>query len=287
MRSIGWLVVAALLLSPGLWLVWRHREQIEQQYLRAEAAPHAPVSPVPSPKQVSALGRLEPQGGIISIAGPSRFSVVVDQLLVKRGDPVVAGQLVATLDSLTVEQAQAQRLQAELAQAELELTRLRALLQDELLSQSELDKATAVRDMVASSLAQARAELERSHVRSPVDGRVLEVHARSGEKVGPAGIIEVADTHTMDVVAEVYETDIAKVKVGQRAVVRSPALPGGELSGVVRLVGLKVSRKDVLDSDPVADVDSRVVEVRIAPDSSEGIGGLTNLRVTVAIALEQ
>ena len=49
---------------------------------------------------VTALGRLQPRGGIIRIAGPSRPSVVIANLLVGDGDRVLAGQPIAVLDTL-------------------------------------------------------------------------------------------------------------------------------------------------------------------------------------------
>ena len=86
------------------------------------------------------------------------------------------------------------------------------------------------------------------------------------------------DTAKMVAVAEVYETDIGAVEKGQRARITSPALDG-PLLGVVASIGLKIGRMDVLDSDPIAKTDARVVEVRIALDSSETVAALTNLLV--------
>ncbi len=283
LRTLLWLLVIVLLLSPGLWLVWKHRDQIETLFRGPIETPTDTTIMAPPPTHVTALARIKPAGGLIRIAGPARFVVVVDELLVERGDSIEENQLVATLESIAVERAEVARIQAELTFAELELARTKALLRDELVSEAELDRASAERDIVAANLTRAEAELERSHVRSPIHGRVLDVWARSGEKVGEEGIVEVADTREMVVVAEVYETDITKVKAGMRASVRSPALPGGEIFGVVSRVGLKISRKDVLDSDPVADANSRVVEVEISLDSSRAAATLTNLRVEVAI----
>jgi len=68
----------------------------------------------------------------------------------------------------------------------------------------------------------------------------------------------------------------------QAAVVTSPALPK-EVHGTVDRVGLKIGKKDVLDTDPAADTDARVVEVEIRLDDPKEVAGLTNLRVDVAI----
>ncbi len=278
-----WLLIILAMLSPGLWLAWKNQEQIRTLFFGAPDTYDASDVTVRPLNRVTALGRIEPAGGVIRVAGPSRFVVVVGRLLVDKGDVVESGQLVATVDSFAVEYAEVKQLRAELAYAELELRRTENLLRGETVGEAELDRAKVNRDMAAAKLERAEAELERSHVRSPIDGRVLEVLARSGEKVGPAGIIEVADTSEMLAVAEVYETDINRVKVGQRASVRSSALPGGEISGTVSRVALKISRKDVLDTDPVADAESRVVEVEISLDTPDAAAALTNLRVDVVI----
>ena len=76
----------------------------------------------------------------------------------------------------------------------------------------------------------------------------------------------------MFAVAEVYETDIGLVRVGQKARLTSGAL-AREVTGVVAAIGRTIHRTTVLDVDPAADVDSRIVEVRIKLDESEA-GGL-------------
>ncbi len=86
----------------------------------------------------------------------------------------------------------------------------------------------------------------------------------------------------MYAIAEVYETDIGRVRIGQRAVIRSPALPH-PLDGIVERIGLKIGKKDVLSTDPVADADARVVEVDILLSEPELAAMFTNLRVDVVI----
>jgi HlyD family secretion protein len=88
----------------------------------------------------------------------------------------------------------------------------------------------------------------------------------------------------MIAVAEVYQTDIAKVKLGQQAVITSQGFTG-ELRGTVSLIGLQVNRQNVFSNQPGENLDSRVVEVKIhlnAEDSTR-VAGLTNLQVQIAI----
>jgi HlyD family secretion protein len=111
---------------------------------------------------------------------------------------------------------------------------------------------------------------------------VIKVHAREGERVGPDGVVELGKTDQMYAIAEVYETDIEAVRIGQRATVTSPAL-AQSLQGTVEWVHLKVGKLDALGTDPAAKTDARVVEVEIRLDDSEPAAGLTYLQVEVEI----
>jgi HlyD family secretion protein len=235
-----------------------------------------------APVAVTALGRLEPKDGIFRIAGPSRFSVVIAKLLVDEGSWVDAGKPVALLDTIAENQARVTRLRAELANAEADLARWAELFRLGTAATSSRDAAQLKVDVARAELGAAQAALDQDTVRAPVSGQILKVHARSGEKVGPEGIAEIAQNDRMYAVAEVYETDIGRVRVGQRAVIRSPTLEP-ELVGTVEVVGLKVGRLEALDPDPSARTDARIVEVRIKLDDSARAAGLTNLQVEVAI----
>jgi len=95
-------------------------------------------------------------------------------------------------------------------------------------------------------------------------------------------MFEFGQTQTMYVVAEVYETDIGKISVGQRATITSDAL-SMDLTGTVERIGLKIGKKDVLDTDPVAKTDARVIETYILLDNSNAVARYTNLQVEVSI----
>jgi ABC exporter DevB family membrane fusion protein len=130
----------------------------------------------------------------------------------------------------------------------------------------------------------AQAELALASVRTPKNGQVLKIHTWPGELVGNQGILALGETNQMYVRAEVYETDISRVQVGQFAQISTDGLTGN-LQGVVDEIGLQIGRQDILGTDPVADADARVVEVKIRLDplSSEKVAGLTNLEVYVII----
>jgi HlyD family secretion protein len=90
----------------------------------------------------------------------------------------------------------------------------------------------------------------------------------------------------MFVIAEVAEDSIGKVRIGQNATITSDnGAFSGELKGTVTEIGRKIGKKDVLNTDPAADVDARVVEVKIAlpSEDSQKVSGLTYAKVIVEI----
>jgi HlyD family secretion protein len=169
--------------------------------------------------------------------------------------------------------ARAQEAKATVAQiAEIRPTDVAA-------AQADVDGAIATVERV-------RAELDLAYVRAPKAGRILRIHARTGETIGSEGIVEFGQTEQMYVTAEVYESDISKIKVGQPAVITSPGNTfEGQLQGVVDQVGFQVAKRDVLDTDPTAATDARVIEVKIRLNqmASDRVNRLTNAQVNVAI----
>lgn len=233
-------------------------------------------------RSVSAFGRLEPEDGVRRIAGPSGATSVIAELRVDEGDAVEPGQVLAVLDTAPMRVADRNRWTAELANAKRELARHSELNTSRVVSDSSRDDwETRVR-VAEAELARARAELARSYVRAPLAGRVLYLHAREGEQVGAEGILELGRTDSMFAVAEVYEDDVGRVRLGQRARVRSPVL-SQDLTGTVDWIHLKVAKQDALGTDPAARKDARVVEVEIRLDDSAAASALTNLQVEIEI----
>jgi HlyD family secretion protein len=253
----------------------------------AEASTPLPPVGAPAPEAgfaITALGRLEPKDGVRRVAGPALMVAVVERLLVEKGDRVQHGQVIALLDGTGVREAEVARARARLTNAEAELQRHQQLHRNDVISDSKHDELRLRLDVARAELQRARAELERNQVRAPIDGQVLDVHARDGERVESDGIVELGRTQDMYAVAEVYETDAGRVRVGQHATVRSPALPR-PLAGQVDRVGLKVGKLDALGTDPAARTDARVVEVeiRLEPQASELAAALTHLQVEIEI----
>ncbi|KAB8315244.1 HlyD family efflux transporter periplasmic adaptor subunit [Tolypothrix campylonemoides VB511288] len=174
----------------------------------------------------------------------------------------------------------ADTLRAQINEAKATLDRIAEVRPvDVEVAQNEVDQAIA-------SAKRAAAELNQAYIRAPIAGQILEIYTKPGEAIGDNGIVDLGQTSQMEVVAEVYQTDIDKIRVGQQAVITSESFPG-ELHGTVRLIGLQVTRQKVFSNQPGENLDRRVVEVRIRlnPEDSKRVAGLTNLQVQAAIQL--
>lgn len=342
------------------------------------------ISSVPEP--ITALGRLEPVSEVVHVAAPTALNNDrVAQLLVKRGDRVQIGQVIAILGSgnrlqtallrgqeqVKVAQAKLAQVQAgaqsgELAAQRAEITRLEEELQGEIATQaatiarrqsevnvaqveynrylalyregaiaasaldqkrltletaqaqlneasanrnrtadtlrSQINRARATLDQIAevrpvnvqlaqaevdqaiATVKQAEAEMEEAYIRAPITGQVLEIYTKAGEAITDAGIVDLGATEQMEVVAEIYQTDIDKIRKGQLATITGEGF-AGEIRGSVHQIGLQVSRQKVFSNQPGENLDRRVVEVRIRFNvaDSQRVANLTNLQVQVAI----
>lgn len=196
------------------------------------------------------------------------------------------------------QQSTVRQVQEKLNNAQATLVRLETALQTDIRGAQATLQAqqanlplTQIQIAVESArqnLNLAEAQLERTVIRSPSNGRVLRILARSGEALGQEGsILDLGDTSEMYVVAEVYETDVGLVKIGQPATITSRnGAFDTSLTGKVAEVGWQVFKNDVLDDDPAANADARIVEVKIRLDDSKAVEALTNLQVDVKISVK-
>ena len=372
-----WIIIATIALCIGgttTGLFWRNSISSTQPQL-------VPVSDSVV-RTVTALGRLEPKGEVIQLSAPASSQASrVEQLLVKEGDRVKAGQTVAILDSrapasAAVDEAEAQvrvaqaklaqiqagakrgeiaaqqaliarldaqhqgdvdaqaatvaRLRAQAQNAAVENQRYGSLYQEGAISASERDskrltletdqkslqeaqavlrriqttsspqlseaKANLARiaevrptDLQAAeaeinrakaAVNQAKADLEQAFVKSPQNGSVLGINTHPGELIGDSGIVEIGQTDPMYAVAEVYQSDIRRVRAGQRVRLTSDSL-SDELQGTVEWIGAQVQRQNIINTDPSENIDARIVEVHVRLDdaSSQKAAKFTNLQV--------
>jgi HlyD family secretion protein len=194
--------------------------------------------------------------------------------------------------------------QAEIAEAQAILERIQAGQSKQINSaEANLDQIAEVRPVdiqiaqaeiaeAQANLRQAQAVLETAYLRAPQAGQVLKIHTHAGETIRSLGdnlgILDLGQTQQMVAVAEVYDSDVGKVRAGQRVTVRATSIHE-TLQGTVTEIGRIVQRQNVINTDPTANIDARIVEVRVQldPESSQKVVNLTNLQVEVSIQLEQ
>lgn len=203
-------------------------------------------------------------------------------------------------NTVSKQQLEAQMLavrkgEEELAAAQAGLEKLKsghAINLDAAQAQLEAAKANLTRfqaeipvESLKRTLDLAESRLKHAVIRAPSDGKILKIIARPGETLGTRPILQMADTSRMLAIAEVYETEVKRIRKDAKATVTSPALPA-PLSGTVMHVGSMVAKNRLLDLDPTAAADYRVVEVKVRLDDSSTAADFIQLQVKVAIAAE-
>jgi HlyD family secretion protein len=166
---------------------------------------------------------------------------------------------------------------------EIQLERVRLTTADGV----QLDQQSAAADFDSAKAARlkAQADYSKAFIRAPIAGRVLALYGRVGQQIDSDGLGEMGDTSQMVIRAEVYETDMAEVYLGQSVTATSRAFKT-TLSGKVSRLGVRLSAQSIMSTDPAAIVDARVIEVWIALDeaSTAAVRDRTGLQVTVAFA---
>jgi len=250
------------------------------------------------PDKVGALARLEPHQGVYELAGPS-FVVpaMISKILVKEGQMLNKGDVVAVLDMADVRRLEAGIARAEVEQAKVniaaksrEFNRRQILFRNKSVSQESLDNAGDSYKLAQIALEKARLNYKRAMelankmiIRSPINGMVLKIYARAGEAVpATTGIVEIGDVDNMEAVAEVYETDIKYVKKGQSAIFKSPAL-SKPLQGTVRRIAPSLTRVAIYSSNPMPHTESRIVKVFITLKDNAVAARFINLQGTLLI----
>ena len=161
-------------------------------------------------------------------------------------------------------------------------------------ARAELVKTNAKADMplpgrLDTSLTIARTDLalaeeafEKTRIRAPFDGSVLNLFARVGETAAPspeAPIAVFGDLSKMRVRAEVEERDVAKVRIGQKVVVKADAFPNQQFEGVVKEISGALGSPRIASRGPRRPNDVDVLEVVV---DLEGVPPLlTGMRVDV------
>jgi HlyD family secretion protein len=181
---------------------------------------------------------------------------IVD-LAVEEGDVVRRGQFLMRLDDVYYRSAVAQararleRARTELATAEREASDAGEQFAKGLVSEKThhdaramADAARQAREEAAAALKAAEDQLEKTVFHSPIDGVITQLNVEEGENVvtgtmnAPGTVImTISDLAGMEVEAEIDETDIVDVRVGQKAEIEVDALADTTLTGRVTEVG--------------------------------------------------
>jgi HlyD family secretion protein len=219
-----------------------------------------------------------------------------------------------SLEKATVSQQQLEQQELLVSQVETELGAARSLL-DKAVRGHDLNVQAADAQLrvieatlkcteqkiplesLERTVAVAAERLGHSEIRAPAQPAqmvVLEVLGRPGELTSGQPVFRLGDTSQMYAIAEVYETDVHRVRPGQSAHISShaieavlqKALQKDHLPGVVESVGRSVSRNNLFAVNPAAETDRRVVEVKIRLERSDLVAGFVNMDVEVAIDVD-
>ena len=262
-----------------------------------------PIEPPPErtarPEAVAALGQLEPAGEIRNLAAPNAGMAGtprVASLQVNEGDLIKRGQVLAAFDHREGLLADLERIDAQLRSLDQEI-RLQTIEVERFSKaadwgaaelslvgnkREELVRLQGQRDQALAERKGLEADLALSQLISPLDGVVLKLHAREGERPGAEGVMDVGANQAMQASIEVYESDISRIRIGQS--VRLTSENGGfrdELTGRVLRISPQVEQRAVLSTDPTGDADARVVVVDVAltPADAAKVSRLAGLKV--------
>ena len=264
----AWLAIAAMLVVPG-FLYFRSGIAVE-----VESATVTTAYPSQSFTLLNATGYVVAQR---KAAVASKATGRVEWLGVTEGSKVTEGEIIARLEnadvSATMDQAAAsvnvakanlQQAQAELVDAQAAFNRNRELLDKGFISPFAYDTVTARYHKAQAALRgfgaevavaeanyrAARIAVEQTLIRAPFDGVVLTKSANIGDVVTPfssaldakGAVVTMADMDTLEVEADVSESNLPKVKLGQPCEIQLDALPDLRLRGMVQRIVPTVDR---------------------------------------------
>ncbi len=275
MKRIG--VVAGLVVLAGLGLWYFLRSGSNGQ--EAGKYKSVTVDRGDVAMTVTATGTIS---AVTTVQVGSQVSGIIAALYADFNTPVTKGQLVAELDPTSFEAAVDQRradvMQAEVryANARTQLARQEQLLAKQLVSQSEYDQAKADFDafsaqigQVKAALLQAETNLGYTKIRSPIDGVVVDRQYDIGQTVAasfqaPTLFTIAQDLTKMQVQADVDQSDIGRIRVGQSARFTVDAYPDEEFVGAITQVRLNATVNQNVVTYPVI-VGVENVELKLRP----------------------
>jgi len=239
---------------------------------------------IPSISGVAALGQLVPMGEVRKLASPiSQFGSFprVEEIFVKEGDFVKEGSILAIFENqkkLKANLLKKQKLldtnQKEISLKKDQIKRYRSATNENaysvvLLSEKEDELLKLVKQRIINDadIKAIEIDLFNSKLRSPIDGYILSINTRAGERSNSEGILEIGASQKMQALIEVYESDIDRVFLDQNVELISEN--GGfeeTLIGKVIRINPQVKQRKVLSTDPTGDADARIIKVLVNLD---------------------
>ena len=239
---------------------------------------------IPPITAVAALGQLSPSGEIRQLAAPiSQFgsSPRIVEILVNEGDFVKKGEILAIFENEVKLIADLERnenliktINDEISLKKDQIQRYELALSKDAYSfvqfsqrKDELLKLQKQKINLTGDQKNIKIDLFNSKLRSPIDGFILGINTRVGERPKNEGILDIGSSQKMEALIEVYESDIDRVFISQNVELRSEN--GGfqkYLKGKVIRISPQVKQRKVLSTDPTGDADSRIIEVLVKLD---------------------
>jgi RND family efflux transporter MFP subunit len=296
MKKINWFV--PLLLIVGL--VSCANETTEQQYETMIVKKRSLSS------TVLATGVIKPKVGAEVRVG-SRVSGIVKQLNVHVGDVVRKGELLARLDDIELAAlynqvaANLDNASTMLKYAAIEKERQERLLENHTTSQQTFDLAIKAFEIAQAQVAQVKASLDYAKIQldytriiAPINGVVASVSTQEGETVAAMfaapTFLTIIDLKRLEVRAYVDETDISKVREGQKTEFTVDTYPGIVFEGIVKAIYPKAEIVDnVVNYVVIIDISnskSKILRpemtatVNILNESLEGVIAIPNKAIT-------
>ena len=200
------------------------------------------------------------------------------QLTWKRTQPLRLADAVSQQEADN-QQSRVNTLTSEVAAARARLKNLQSPARKD-----EVKMAHARINAAKARLELASVELDRTNLRAPIRGQVLQITVEVGELCGPTSAeaaIVMADTSRYRVCAFVEELDAPRVTVGSRAIISADGLPGQEFSCFVSRVSPRMGRKMIWSDRPAERIDTKTREIWL--DLEDSTPFVVGLRVDVVI----
>jgi HlyD family secretion protein len=178
----------------------------------------------------------------------------------------------ADRDMISRDEAERYQRAYQVAQAEYERASQEFSLVDADAREEDRRRAEAAVATAKAQLAEARAYLEKTYIRSPLNGIVLRKLRHPGESVSTqfdSPIVTLADDSSLRVRLDVDETDVAHLRVGQPAYVTAEAYGAQRFTGHLIRVGKILGRKNVRTDEPTERVDTKILETLMELDPGQ------------------